>query len=458
MFHSFSIKTISIAAFSFVLLFCVFSVSAAESEWLKFSDDKAAAQSTQNTQERQDTQGKMWGEKSSKVDSLLSAKGLMETNVKNNTGDTLGSVEELVYDKNQKTICYVIVSSDMKEHPVPWSAFDTSSDRIMLNIDKGKFKDSPTISSARNIDQLNNSDFRDKIKNYYSEQTKASMQGKQGQKMEAKTGEKSEFLTYSELSGMNVKNPNGEKLGDIRNVVIDIHQGNVVYGLVGIGGLLGAGERLAAVPWSSITVQAQQKTAFLEADKRILEESIVKDGNIQELAQADFARKIHQNFGAQPYWDVLGYVPPQGQGQQQMKGKERGQMKQMAAWQPDSKYNQNFKPDSMKTIDGTIQNVGTFIPELGTSPGLELKVTPRDGGEPVTVQCGPMHYQKQRDMNFKNGTEVTVTGSATNIDNKDVIMATSIKAGDKTLELRDERGMPRWSTGEMQHQSSESRY
>ncbi len=56
----------------------------------------------------------------------------------------------------------------------------------------------------------------------------------------------------NELTGMNVHNRSGESLGEIKDFVIDAKSGQVVYAVVGSGGVLGIGETLHAVPASAL--------------------------------------------------------------------------------------------------------------------------------------------------------------------------------------------------------------
>jgi sporulation protein YlmC with PRC-barrel domain len=56
----------------------------------------------------------------------------------------------------------------------------------------------------------------------------------------------------SKIIGTNVKNPNGDKLGDIKDLVLDPESGQVVYVVVSFGGLLGVGDKLFALPWKAL--------------------------------------------------------------------------------------------------------------------------------------------------------------------------------------------------------------
>lgn len=49
-----------------------------------------------------------------------------------------------------------------------------------------------------------------------------------------------------------VVNRDGEELGTLARVMLDLAAGRVAYALVAHGGVLGLGERLFAVPWQSL--------------------------------------------------------------------------------------------------------------------------------------------------------------------------------------------------------------
>jgi sporulation protein YlmC with PRC-barrel domain len=69
------------------------------------------------------------------------------------------------------------------------------------------------------------------------------------------------------LIGMDVRNPQGEKLGDIKDLVVDLPSGKISYAVLGVGGFLGIGERDIAVPPSAFTVAPDENNLVLNADK-----------------------------------------------------------------------------------------------------------------------------------------------------------------------------------------------
>jgi len=54
------------------------------------------------------------------------------------------------------------------------------------------------------------------------------------------------------LTGLNVRNSQGEKIGTIDDVVINLQDGKVQYVALSVGGVLGIGDKLFAVPFQEI--------------------------------------------------------------------------------------------------------------------------------------------------------------------------------------------------------------
>ena len=52
----------------------------------------------------------------------------------------------------------------------------------------------------------------------------------------------------SELIGMDVRDAKGERIGDVNDLIVDLTSGRVMYAVVGIGGFLGIGEKVSALP------------------------------------------------------------------------------------------------------------------------------------------------------------------------------------------------------------------
>jgi len=55
----------------------------------------------------------------------------------------------------------------------------------------------------------------------------------------------------SKIIGTDVRNREGQKIGDLKDLIID-NKGNVSLAIVSTGGFLGLNDRLHAVPWSAL--------------------------------------------------------------------------------------------------------------------------------------------------------------------------------------------------------------
>jgi sporulation protein YlmC with PRC-barrel domain len=71
----------------------------------------------------------------------------------------------------------------------------------------------------------------------------------------------------SDLIGMDVRNSQNEKLGDIKDLAVDLHTGKIAYAVLSVGGFLGIGDKYVAVPPESFQVAPDGKSLILNADK-----------------------------------------------------------------------------------------------------------------------------------------------------------------------------------------------
>ena len=78
-------------------------------------------------------------------------------------------------------------------------------------------------------------------------------------------------LSSSTLIGDRVVNEQDEDLGHLRELMIDLDTGSIAYAVIGFGGLLGAGEKLFAIRWSSLRVDQGRKCLLLDQPRETFE-------------------------------------------------------------------------------------------------------------------------------------------------------------------------------------------
>jgi sporulation protein YlmC with PRC-barrel domain len=77
----------------------------------------------------------------------------------------------------------------------------------------------------------------------------------------------------SKLIGMQVRNTKNENLGKISDLVLDQKSGKVAYAALSVGGVLGVGDKLVAVPFEAFTPNPGQDGLVLNIDKQRLQQA-----------------------------------------------------------------------------------------------------------------------------------------------------------------------------------------
>lgn len=111
-------------------------------------------------------------------------------------------------------------------------------------------------------------------------------------------------LAASKLKGLAVKNRARENLGDIQEFMIDLTDGRVAYAVLSFGGFLGLGDKLFAIPMSSLSYDKDDDCFVLDVDKQTLEraQGFDKD-NWPTFADSKFHESTYAYYKAKPYWD-----------------------------------------------------------------------------------------------------------------------------------------------------------
>ena len=79
-----------------------------------------------------------------------------------------------------------------------------------------------------------------------------------------------DLMGANTLIGNDVYNHQGEDIGDIKEIMLDVRTGEVRYAVLSFGGFLGMGEKLFAVPWVALTLDTTNKRFVLNVEKERL--------------------------------------------------------------------------------------------------------------------------------------------------------------------------------------------
>lgn len=126
---------------------------------------------------------------------------------------------------------------------------------------------------------------------------------------EAKTKAPSESPTVaatrsfrtSTLEGMSVYNKAGEEVGSISELVVNVESGKVEYAALSVGGFLGVGDKLFAVPFRKLALRFDEDKNYmlLDVNKETLERAPGFDqDHWPDMANPNWAQEIEKFYGA----------------------------------------------------------------------------------------------------------------------------------------------------------------
>jgi sporulation protein YlmC with PRC-barrel domain len=112
------------------------------------------------------------------------------------------------------------------------------------------------------------------------------------------------LLRSKTLFEYRVKSPQGEDLGKIEEVMIDMEMGRVAYAVLSFGGLLGLGSKWVPVPWDAVALQPAEKVLLLKIEKAQIEKAPnFEAATLPDLANRQWGAVIHTYYGYPPYWE-----------------------------------------------------------------------------------------------------------------------------------------------------------
>lgn len=118
------------------------------------------------------------------------------------------------------------------------------------------------------------------------------------------TTEKHGVVSASTIIGEDVINRQNENVGKIHELMFDAKSGRVAYAVLTFGGFLGMGNKLFALPWSSLEFSDSGDTLVLDVDKEKLKAApgFDEDDKWPDFTDRTWGSSIHTYYGQSPYW------------------------------------------------------------------------------------------------------------------------------------------------------------
>ncbi|HUJ59826.1 MAG TPA: PRC-barrel domain-containing protein [Kofleriaceae bacterium] len=100
-----------------------------------------------------------------------------------------------------------------------------------------------------------------------------------------------------------VVNLEGQDIGRIEELMVDVTTGRVAYAVLSFGGFMGIANKLFALPWSALTVDEGHKRFVVNVTRETLARMPGFDKERwPDLNDLEYATGVYRQWGATPYW------------------------------------------------------------------------------------------------------------------------------------------------------------
>lgn len=284
--------------------------------------------------------------------------------------------------------------------------------------------------------------------NGFTQETKTPEIGDTGSK--PVESQRMNAFRIDKIIGSRVINLQGENIGSIDNLVMDIDTGSIVYAVLEFGGFLSFGDKLFAVPWQSLAALPVEGTFILDQSKAKLEKAPGFNKNDwPDIGGQGWGAGIYTFYHRRVQFYSLSAAKRKDAKQrkhpfyQPYSGRVTGPYPGPVGWEGADPFRELFNPKTIETITAKIVKVEGSASETRWSRGIRLIIYTH-AKKPVLVYLGPAWYYEGQGKALKAGIKVTLTGSMITVDDTPMMIAIKIKEGNEELQLRDKEGNPTW--------------
>jgi sporulation protein YlmC with PRC-barrel domain len=111
------------------------------------------------------------------------------------------------------------------------------------------------------------------------------------------------IMAAATLDGNKVMSSDGEHVGKISDIMLDVRNGRIAYAVISEGGFLGMGSTLHAIPWSALTLDTDEKCFHVDITaQRLKDDPGFDKDHWPTMADAKWGATTHSYYNRQPYW------------------------------------------------------------------------------------------------------------------------------------------------------------
>jgi sporulation protein YlmC with PRC-barrel domain len=110
-------------------------------------------------------------------------------------------------------------------------------------------------------------------------------------------------LSASTITGDAVVNADGDKLGQVEELMIDLENGRIAYAVLSFGGFLGIGDKLFAIPFEALQLDTENHRFVLDVPREKLEQAPGFDKDRwPDFADPRFGQQVYGYYDIATYW------------------------------------------------------------------------------------------------------------------------------------------------------------
>jgi hypothetical protein len=120
-----------------------------------------------------------------------------------------------------------------------------------------------------------------------------------------KLDETTSLISAGKVTGTPVYSTEGERLGEINDVMLDKRSGKIAYAVMSFGGFLGLGERYSPLPWAILKYDTRQQGYVVGLTIDQLQQApIFAPDQMPAWGDRTYESTLHAYYRATPYWAV----------------------------------------------------------------------------------------------------------------------------------------------------------
>ncbi len=104
-------------------------------------------------------------------------------------------------------------------------------------------------------------------------------------------------VRLSQVIGATIKSSDGQRLADVNDLVVQ--NGEIQFAILGVGGVLGIGEKWTPVPWQALTYSGERQFTMNLDKEKLKQAPTLQHHEWSQLSSPEFTARLYSYYGVQ---------------------------------------------------------------------------------------------------------------------------------------------------------------